>query len=168
VAEPLRGFRHVGFFRALEASPAGTGGPEVDFTSIGRAPDEWVGWIDRASVLSRPTLGLDEDPRFFAFRENALVVLTTHGKHEAAAGSQLGRIVTITGDRIVTKSASNGERVHNLARDVRVTRDGKPCRIDDLKLGVSVRVTVRKDDEMTAIGIDCIPREGEDQTLSVR
>jgi hypothetical protein len=94
-----------------------------------------------------------------------LVVLTPHGKHEAAPGSENGRIVTITHDRIVTKSAMHGERVHSLARDVRVTRDGKPCRIDDLKLGVNVRVTVRKDDEMTAIRIDCLQREGEDPTL---
>jgi hypothetical protein len=87
--------------------------------------------------------------------------LTAHENHDAAAGSQDGRIVTITDDRIVTKSPTEGERVYGLARKVRVTREGRPCRIDDLKLGVRVRITVSAYDEMTAVGIECLAREGE-------
>jgi hypothetical protein len=82
---------------------------------------------------------------------------TTFENLRSRPGTHNGRIVTITGDRIVTKAAGEGEESRWLARNVRVTRDGKPCRIDDLKLGVAVRVTVSHDDDTTAIRIDCLP-----------
>jgi hypothetical protein len=84
-------------------------------------------------------------------------LISTFDKHETAPGTHYGRIATITDDRIVTKAAGEGERGSPVARNVRVTRDGKPCRVDDLKLGVLVRVTVGNDDDSTAIRIDCLP-----------
>jgi len=83
----------------------------------------------------------------------------THGEHEAPTEAHCGRIITMAGDRLVTKSDTNGEHWHTIAHDVQVTRDGKPCRLDDLKLGVNVRVFTRHDDETTAIGIECVPRD---------
>ena len=80
---------------------------------------------------------------------------TTHGKHEAAAHTHRGRIVTTTGDRIVTKSDVDGECEYVIANDVQVSCDGRPCRLDELELGAIVEITVRKDDESLAIGIDC-------------
>jgi hypothetical protein len=82
---------------------------------------------------------------------------TTFENLEARPGTHNGRIITITGDRIVTKAAGEAEHSSLVARNVRVTRDGRPCRVDDLKLGVSVRVTVGHDDDTTAIRIDCLP-----------
>jgi hypothetical protein len=77
----------------------------------------------------------------------------THGKHEASLNTHCGRVRTLAGDRLVTRTANGVERYHTLAADVRVTRGGKPCRLDELKPGEFVRVTVGKDDETMAIEI---------------
>lgn len=86
------------------------------------------------------------------------IVGTTHGKHEASAETHRGKIIGITGDKLVTKSDACGEEWFTVVRDVRVTHEGKPCSVHDLRLGIDVLVTTRKDDEHTAIAIECVKR----------
>ena len=80
---------------------------------------------------------------------------TTHVVHEAAADKLQGRIVEATAEKLVLTSDVVGEQGYILARDAQVTRDGKPCHIEDLKRDELVRITVRKDDETEVLKIEC-------------
>lgn len=82
--------------------------------------------------------------------------VTTHGKHEAAADKHFGKIINLADGSLVTKSDVCGEQTYRLAPDIRVTRDGKLGRLEDLCLGTTVRITTRKDDESMAIEIECM------------
>lgn len=87
------------------------------------------------------------------------IPFTTHGKHEAAAETHQGKIIGITDGKLIIKSDSHHEESFTVVHDVRVTRDGKPCGVDDLRLGVIVRITTRRDDELEAIAIEWIQRD---------
>jgi len=86
------------------------------------------------------------------------MAITTHGKHEAAAETHRGKIIGITDCKLVIKSDTCEEQSFTVVHDVRVTRDGKPCNVYDLRLGVIIRITTRKDDEHAAIAIEWIER----------
>jgi hypothetical protein len=45
------------------------------------------------------------------------------------------------------------EHTHTLAADAKVTCDGKDCKIDDLKKGVKIKVTLKEGDKDTAIAV---------------
>jgi hypothetical protein len=64
----------------------------------------------------------------------------------------------MTDGQLVTTSLLRGECRHVIAADAEITRNGNPCRIDDLKPGTRVRIAVGKD--MTvATAIACIEVE---------
>lgn len=84
--------------------------------------------------------------------------ITTDGKHEAAAETHLGRVIGITDSRLDIKSDDLTENSFSVVHDVRVTRNVSRCRVDDLRLGVTVRITTRKDDVREAIAIEWIDR----------
>jgi len=75
-----------------------------------------------------------------------------HDTHE-------GKFVRIAGGRVVTKFEGI-EHSHRMAADARVTRDGKPYKVEDLKRGNQLRITTRKDNKTLAIEIECIQGAG--------
>ena len=86
------------------------------------------------------------------------MAITTHDKHEEAAETHRGKIIGITDRKLVIKSDTCQEQLFTVVHDVRVTRDGKPCSVQDLRLGVVVRISTRRDDEHAAIAIEWVER----------
>ena len=65
-----------------------------------------------------------------------------------------GKLVSVTSDTLVMTGKDGNERSHTLARNVRVTVDGRDCPPADLKAGTSIRVTIRNADPPLVIRIE--------------
>ena len=65
-----------------------------------------------------------------------------------------GKLVSVTSDKLVMTGQEGNERSHTLARNVRVTLDGRVCRSADLKAGTWIRVTTRNADPPLVIRIE--------------
>ncbi len=72
---------------------------------------------------------------------------TAEGKHE-------GKVVGMSGDKLTTTCSNGKEHCHTVAKDAKVTCDGKASKAADLKAGTTVRVTTHKDDKSVATAID--------------
>lgn len=66
-----------------------------------------------------------------------------------------GKFVRLAEGKIVTKFEGI-EHSHRMAADAKVTRDGKPYKIEDIKRGNQLRITTRKDNKALAIEIECV------------
>jgi hypothetical protein len=70
-----------------------------------------------------------------------------------------GKLVSITGDQLVMTAGKEGkEHTHTLARDAKLTLDGKACKAADLKAGTKIRVTVQGADKQLAVRIEGIDK----------
>jgi hypothetical protein len=70
-----------------------------------------------------------------------------------------GKLVSITGDQLVMTAGKEGkEHTHTLARDAKLTLDGKACKVADLKAGTKIRVTVQGADKQLAVRIEGIDK----------
>ena len=65
-----------------------------------------------------------------------------------------GKVVSVTGDKLTTTCSEGQEHCHTVAKDAKVTCDGKPSKAADLKAGMHVRVTTKKDDKTVATAIE--------------
>ena len=65
-----------------------------------------------------------------------------------------GKVVGVTGDKLTTTCSQGKEHCHTMAKDTKVTCDGKASKAADLKPGTVVRVTPHKDDETVATAIE--------------
>jgi hypothetical protein len=73
-----------------------------------------------------------------------------------------GVLVSISGDKLVMTAGKEGkEHSHTLARDAKLTLDGKVCKAADLKAGAKIRVTTRGADKQLAIGIEGLDKNAE-------
>ena len=61
-----------------------------------------------------------------------------------------GKVVSMAGDKLTTAAHDGTEHHHTVAKDAKVTHDGKACKAADLKAGTEVRVTCHKDDKSVA------------------
>jgi hypothetical protein len=87
---------------------------------------------------------------------NYTIAPRMRGRHRT---THYGRIVTLEGSRLITKSLVSGVRRYTLAYGVKVTRRGRPCLLAELKSGDRVRVTVKTESDAMAIAIACLPAE---------
>jgi hypothetical protein len=71
----------------------------------------------------------------------------SEGKHE-------GKVVGMSGDKLTTTCSQGNEYCHTVAKDAKVTCDGKASKAADLKPGTPVRVTTHKDDKTVATAIE--------------
>jgi hypothetical protein len=71
-----------------------------------------------------------------------------------------GKVVSITGDKLVMTSKDGQEHSHKLTADAKLTLDGKNCKVADLKPGTRIRVTTQRADKSVANRI-----EGLDKNL---
>ena len=62
----------------------------------------------------------------------------------------VGKIVSVSGNKITSTYGEGDEHHHTLAKDAKVTCDGKESKLDDLKVGMPVRVTTCTDDDAKA------------------
>src|SRR5262245_44362335 len=72
-----------------------------------------------------------------------------------AANTHEGKITKVDGDKItMSDKEGKNEHTHTLAADAKVTVDGKAAKAADLKAGMSVKVTTKKDSKDTAVKVD--------------
>ena len=65
-----------------------------------------------------------------------------------------GKIVSAGDNKLVmTDNDTKKEMTHTVAADALITCDGKACKLEDLKKGITVKVTTKKDDKKVAVAI---------------
>lgn len=63
-------------------------------------------------------------------------------------------VVGVKGDTLTTKCGEGKQHSHTVAKDAKVTCDGKDSKTADLKTGTPVRVTPHKDDKTVATAVE--------------
>ena len=72
-----------------------------------------------------------------------------------------GKIVSMTGDKLVMISQAGTNYSHTLAKDSTLTCDGRVCQAADLKAGRKIRVTTKQDDRNMVTGIESLNKNSE-------
>ena len=70
-----------------------------------------------------------------------------------------GKVVSMTGNRLVMTSKEGKECSHTLAKDAKVTCDGAVCKAETLKPGTKIRVTTLKDDKNVACCVESLDKQ---------
>ena len=65
-----------------------------------------------------------------------------------------GKVVSVAGGKLTTTCSEGHQHCHTLAKDAKVTCDGKTSKAADLKAGTHVRVTTHKDDKTVATAVE--------------
>ncbi|QJW94629.1 hypothetical protein [Frigoriglobus tundricola] len=65
-----------------------------------------------------------------------------------------GKVVSVAGDKLTTTCSQGKEHCHTMAKDAKVTCDGKASKAADLKAGTDVHVTCHKDDKTVATAVE--------------
>ncbi|QEL19884.1 hypothetical protein [Limnoglobus roseus] len=69
-------------------------------------------------------------------------------------GTHAGKVVSVAGDQLTTTCGQGKQHCHTVAKDAKVTCDGKAAKTADLKAGTDVHVTCHKDDKSIATSVD--------------
>lgn len=73
-----------------------------------------------------------------------------------------GVLVSISADKLVMTTGKEGkEHSHALAREIKLTLDGKACKAADLKAGAKIRVTTRGAEKQIATRIEALDKNPE-------
>jgi uncharacterized protein YbcI len=94
-----------------------------------------------ARILQPPVV------RFAFFIEEIVMTETCGNTHDS-------KVVSVSGDKLTTTCSQGKEHCYTVAKDAKVTCDGKASKAADLKPGTFVRVTEKKDDKNVATAID--------------
>jgi hypothetical protein len=68
-------------------------------------------------------------------------------RKDAAANMCEGKVVSMTGGRLVMTNKDGKEQTYTLSKDVKITSDETSCRPEELKAGNRIRVTTKSDDK---------------------
>lgn len=79
-------------------------------------------------------------------------------KKEISSNTFEGKVVSMTGNKLVMASKDGKEFSHTLEKDAELTCDGTVCKAEDLKAGRKIRVTTKKDDRNVATGIESLDK----------
>lgn len=66
-----------------------------------------------------------------------------------------GNLVKVAGDKLTSTCAKGDEHHYTVAKDAKVTCDGKDAKLEDLKKGATIRMTMSKDDKTQVMAVDC-------------
>jgi hypothetical protein len=77
-----------------------------------------------------------------------------------------GKLVSITDDALVMTNKEGREHSHNFMSDVKLSLDGKPCKISDLKAGFRIRVTTEGASKILVTRIEAIDKNPDFANLS--
>jgi len=80
---------------------------------------------------------------------------------EADVKSHDGKVVSINEDKLVMTDKNDKEHSHALTADVKLTCDGKVCKCEDIKSGMKIRVTTKKDDKKTVTRIEALDKNDD-------
>ena len=111
----------------------------------------------KVNVTGHPTKGSD------AQIELKLTIAAMDKEAEVAAHD--GKVVSITGDKLVMTSMEGHEHSHTLTADAKMTLDGKACKAADLKPGTRIRVTTQGADKSFVNRIEGLDKNPEFATL---
>jgi hypothetical protein len=64
-----------------------------------------------------------------------------------------GTFVSFSNNKLVMADKDGKEHSHTLAKDAKITLDGKPAKCEDFKKGVKITVTTPENDPTTAIQV---------------
>jgi hypothetical protein len=82
----------------------------------------------------------------------------TPAADDAGKATHEGKIVSITADKLVMTGKDGKEHSHTLDVGAKMTCDGKACKVADLKPGMKIRVTTKKDDKNVATRIEALDK----------
>ena len=82
-------------------------------------------------------------------------------KTEPSSKTFEGRIVSMTGDKLVMSSKEGTEYSHTLAADAKLTCDGTVCQAEALKPGHKIRVTTQKDNRNVLTSIESLNKNAD-------
>jgi len=77
----------------------------------------------------------------------------------AEDNTHTGKVVSVADGKLVMTDKNDKEMTHSVAADAKITCDGKECKLADLKKGIFVKVTTKKDDAKVAIAIEASTKE---------
>jgi hypothetical protein len=89
----------------------------------------------------------------------ALVLGTSaQAAQDADVKTHDGKVVSVTADKLVMTDKDGKEHSHTLALDAKVSCDGNMCKLEDLKPGMKIRVTTKKDEGQAATRIEALDK----------
>ncbi len=99
--------------------------------------------------------GIDKNPDFASSINRSDAI---DQRSDAAKTHHDGKLVSITGGRLVMTGAQGQEHSHTLMDSAKLTLDGKACEPADLKPGMKIRVTTEGDDQSVANRIEALDK----------
>jgi hypothetical protein len=69
-----------------------------------------------------------------------------------------GKFVSFAADKLTMTGKDGKEHSHMLASEAKVTHDGLACKASDLKAGMKIRVTTKKDNKDVATNVEAIDK----------
>jgi hypothetical protein len=69
-----------------------------------------------------------------------------------------GKLISMEGNQLVMTNSEGKKYSHTLAKDVKLTCDGKTCKSSDLHAGSRIRVTTLKDDRNVATCVEALEK----------
>lgn len=72
-----------------------------------------------------------------------------------------GKFVSITGHKLAMTDAKGKEHSHTLTKDATMTCDGQVCKIEQLKVGMKIRVTTKHGDASVATHVEALDKHAE-------
>jgi hypothetical protein len=65
------------------------------------------------------------------------------------------RLVKVVGDSLTSTCTNGDQHNYTVAKEAKITCDGKEGKLTDLKEGSTIRVTLCKDDKNKILAVDC-------------
>jgi hypothetical protein len=80
--------------------------------------------------------------------------MKTHESGKAARNCCDEQLVMVSGEKLTTTCDNGDEHHYTVAKDSKVTCDGKKSQLSDLKKGSTIRMTLCQDDDQKVTAID--------------
>lgn len=77
------------------------------------------------------------------------------GSTKAAAKSSDENLVKVSGDKLTSTCGKGNEHNYTVAKEAKVTCDGKEAKLSELEAGSTIRLTTCKDDKNKILAVDC-------------
>lgn len=90
-----------------------------------------------------------------------LVGATALAAKDAEPGTHDGKLVSMTGNKLVMTGKDGQEHSHTVTADAKVCCDGKDCKSADLKPGMKIRVTLATDKPNTVTRVQALDKKFE-------
>ena len=85
--------------------------------------------------------------------------------NDSPAKAHDGKVVSMIGDKLTTTCDAGNQHCHTVAKDAKVTCDGKACKATDLKKGMRIRVTTEKKAPHSATNVEALDKTTEFSAL---